>query len=186
MSRVLAGVLAGCLVLAVAGVAGAGIPDPDESSLVASSGGLTTCPIGDGPAFQYLTITAERADSSPIQGIDASNFFFDVTGGNVTITAVDAATDVNGQIRFEVVGDESIAYPNTVTISTYIYTIAVNGSIDVTCNTYDYDLDGDVDPVDFGTFATDFGTAAGRSDFDWNGTVGPIDFGSFASHFGHQ
>jgi hypothetical protein len=186
MSRVLASVLAGCLVLAVAGVAGAGIPDSDQSSIAASMGGMATCPSGDGPAFQYVTVTAKRADSTPIQGIHSSNFFFTSTGGNVTVTAVDSQTDVNGEIRFEVVADQAIAYPNTVTIGVSIYTIAVNSTVDVTCNTFDYDLDGDVDPVDFGTFAADFGTVAPRSDFDWSGgNVDPIDFGSFAGHFGH-
>lgn len=186
MSRILAGVLAGCLVLAIAGVAGAGIPDPDASSVALSTGGLSTCPTGDGPAFQYVTVTALRSDLSPIQGVPSSSFFFSVTGGNVTINAVDSETDVAGQIRFSVVGDEAIAYPNVVTISCQIYTVVLNDSDNLQCNTYDYDLDGDVDPVDFGTFAGDFGAVAPRSDFDWSGgNIDPIDFGSFAGHFGH-
>lgn len=187
MSRILAGVLAGCLVLAIAGVAGAGIPDPDQSQVSLSTGGLTTCPQGDGPAYQYVTVTAKRADSSPIQGIPSSSFFFTVTGGDVTMTAVDSETDVNGVIRFSIVGDEAIAYPNTIGISCQIYTVVLNDSDNLTCNTYDYDLNGTVNPIDFGTFAGDFGTVAPRSDFDWSGgNVNPIDFGSFAGHFGHS
>ncbi len=185
MSRVLAAVLAGCLVLAIAGVAGAGIPDPDQSTIAASAGGLTTCPLGDGPAFQYLTVTAKRADSTPIQGIDSSNFFFVSTGGSVTVTAVDSQTDVNGQIRFEVVADESIDYPNTVTISVSVYTIAVNGSVAITCKSLDINGDGSVSLEDFGFFSGDYGTTAARSDFNWDGIVGLEDFGFFSGHYGH-
>jgi hypothetical protein len=186
MSRILAGVLAGCLVLAMAGVAGAGIPDPDQSSVALDTGGLSTCPQGDGPAFQYVTVTAKRADSTPIQGIPSSSFFFSVTGGDVTFNAVDSETDTNGEIRFEVVGDEAIGYPTVLAISCQIYTVVLNDSDNLSCITYDYDLDGDVDPVDFGTFAGDFGAVAPRSDFDWSGgNIDPIDFGSFAGHFGH-
>ena len=48
------------------------------------------------------------------------------------------------------------------------------------------DLGTDVDPVDFGTFAGDFGGAYDeQSDFDWDGDVDPVDFGSSAGPFGH-
>ncbi|MBD3366760.1 MAG: hypothetical protein GF405_01135 [Candidatus Eisenbacteria bacterium] len=185
MSRVLASILAGCLILAVASAAGAGIPDPDQSSIAASTGGLTTCPLGDGPAFQYVTVTALRSDSTPIQGIDSSNFFFSATGGSVTITAVDSQTDVNGRIRFEVVSDESITFGNSVTIDCSIYTIALSSSVDVDCNSFDIDGSGSVGLADLAFFAGDYGTSAGRSDFDWNGTVGLADLAFFATHYGH-
>ena len=47
MLRTSASVLAGCLILAVAVSAGAGIPDPDASYVTMSNGGkgLITCPI---------------------------------------------------------------------------------------------------------------------------------------------
>ncbi len=83
MARTLAGVLAGLMVLALAGAASAGIPDPDLSTVVLTAGGLATCPQRDGPVYQYITVTAKRSDASPIQGIPWSSFFFTVTGGDV-------------------------------------------------------------------------------------------------------
>lgn len=193
MSRILAGVLAGCLVLAVAGVAGAGIPDPDLSNVALSDNGLgagyglTTCPDGDGPAFQYVTVTAKRADTTPIEGIPSGSFFFVVTGGEVTISAVDSYTDSNGEIRFEVIGDETIVNPTDLTITAQIYTVVLSDTDYLRCNTYDYDAVGGVTPTDFGVFAADLGNGSydEKSDFDWSGAENPSDFGSFAGHFGH-
>jgi len=189
MSRTLAGVLAGCLVLVMATVAGAGIPDPDASYVTMDAGGkgLTTCPAGDGSAYGPITVTALRTDLTPIVGIPSGNFFFTVTGtgsGNVSIDAVDAETDVNGQIKFEASGTGTVPY-GSLTIDVQIYTVVLTDSDLLWCNTYDYDNDGDVDPIDFGQFAGDFGGTSERSDFDWDGDVDPIDFGKFAGHFGH-
>ena len=189
MSRTLAGVLAGCLVLSMAAVAGAGIPDADASYVTMTAGGkgLSTCPLGDGSPYQYITVTALRTDLSPIQGIPSSNFFFTVTGtgsGNVSIDAVDVETDVSGNIRFEANSSGTVPY-GSLTITVQIYTVVLSDSDLLWCNTYDYDDDGDVDPIDFGQFAGDFGGTSERSDFDWDGDVDPIDFGKFAGHFGH-
>ena len=190
MSRTLAGVLAGCLVIAMAAVAGAGIPDADASSvtMTAAGKGLVTCPAGDGPSYNYISVTALRSDLTPIAGIPSGSFFFTVTGtgsDNVSISAFDSQTNASGVIRFQAQGDGTIVY-GSVTITCQIYTVVVNDSDTLWCNTYDYDDDGDVDPVDFGTFAGDFaGGVAERSDFDWDGDVDPVDFGSFAGHFGH-
>ena len=190
MSRTLAGVLAGCLVLAMASIAGAGIPSADDSYVTMDAGGmgLVTCPAGDASSYGYISVTALRADLTPIQGIPSGSFFFTVTGtgsGNVSINAFDSETNASGVCRFEAQGDGTVAY-GSLTVTVQIYTVVVNDSDTLWCNTYDYDDDGDVDPIDFGTFAGDFaGGTAQRSDFDWDGDVDPIDFGSFAGHFGH-
>jgi hypothetical protein len=189
MSRTLAGVLAGCLVLIMATVAGAGIPDADLSSVSMTAGGkgLATCPAGDAASYSYITVTALRTDSSPIQGIPSGSFFFNVVGtgsGNVSISAFDTQTDVNGQCRFQANGDGAVLY-GSLTVTVQIYTVVINDSDALWCNTFDYDDNGSVNPVDFGTFAGDFGGTNERSDFDWNGLVNPVDFGTFAGHFGH-
>jgi len=189
MSRTLAGVLAGCLILSMAAVAGAGIPDADASYVTMTAGGkgLTTCPLGDGNPYQYITVTALRTDLSPIQGIPSGNFFFTITGSgssNVSIDAVDTETDVSGNIRFEANSSGTVLY-GSLTITVQIYTVVLTDSDLLWCNTYDYDDDGDVDPVDFVGFAGDFGTTNEESDFTWDGVVDPVDFVSFASHFGH-
>mgnify|MGYP003571963523 CR=1 FL=1 len=178
------------LVLAMAVTAGAGIPSADDSYVTIDGGGmgLPTCPAGDAASFGYINVTALRADLTPIQGIPSSSFFFTVTGtgsDNVSINAFDAESNAGGVCRFEAQGDATVPY-GSLTVTVQIYTVVVNDSDTLWCNTYDYDDDGDVDPIDFGTFAGDFaGGVAQRSDFDWDGDVDPIDFGSFAGHFGH-
>jgi len=193
MSRILAGVL----VLAMASVAVAGIPDPTLSTIAldtqAAVAGLMTCPAGDADAYEFLKVTAKRSDSTPIQGIPYSSFFFTVTGGDCTFTAQTTETDVNGEILFSVVADEAIAHPAgdpvagaAIDIDVQIYTVALDAGVSLTCNTVDYNLDGTVDPIDFGKFAGDFNQAQERSDFTWSGgLVDPIDFGKFSAHFGH-
>jgi len=182
----MARLLACVLVLGLAGVAAAGIPDPDLSTVELSNGGngLTTCPQGDGPAFQYVTVTAKRSDTTPIQGIPYTSIFFTVTGGDVTITNADAETDANGEIRFSVVGDETIM--GSVTISAQIYTVAVNDSDVLNCRSFDLNNDGSVGLQDFTIFSGDYGTTTGRSDFNWDGTVGLQDFTLFSGHYGHS
>ena len=191
MSRTSASVLAGCLILAVAVSAGAGIPDADACYVTMSNNGkgLTTCPMGDGLPYQYITVTALRADLSPIQGIPAASFFFTVTGpgsGNVAISAVDAQTDAGGVIRFEAQGTGTVLY-TSLTIQVQIYTVLLTDTDLLWCNTFDYNNNGVVDPADLSHFARDLFTNHEDSDFDWSGgLVNPIDLSMFASHFGHR
>ena len=59
MLRILAGVLVGLMVLV--GTASAGIPDPDLSFVTLGPDlGMTSCPAGDGPAYEYITVTARH------------------------------------------------------------------------------------------------------------------------------
>jgi hypothetical protein len=56
--------------------------------------------------------------------------------------------------------------------------------------TGDFDNDGDVDGVDFGTFAPSYGTIAGQPnykqecDLDLDGDIDGVDFGLFAPNYG--
>ncbi|MEA3408973.1 MAG: hypothetical protein U9Q95_01340 [Candidatus Eisenbacteria bacterium] len=177
------------LVLAAATIAGAGIPDADASYVTLDNGGkgLTTCPAGDGSPYGYITVTALRTDLTPIQGIPSGSFFFTIGGtgsGNVSISAFDAETNASGQIRFEANGTGTVPY-GSLTVDVQIYTVVLTDTDLLWCNTYDYENNGVVDPIDFIAFASDFGGVNERSDFDWNGVVDPIDFISFANHFGH-
>jgi hypothetical protein len=190
MSRTLAGVLVGLMVLGLAGVAAAGIPDPDASSVtLGPDGGMCSCPAGDGPAYEYITVEAKRADATPISGIPYGSFFFTVTGGDVTITHVDDETNSVGQIRFTMVADETIIYlppgPPLLDIECQIYTVVLNDVDSIPANSFDIDGNGTVGLSDFGIFASIYLTSDPRGDFDWNGTVGLSDFGYFASHYLH-
>jgi hypothetical protein len=193
MSRTLAGVLAGITILAVAGVAGAGIPDPTLSFVTIDNGGrgLATCPAGDGPEFQYVTVTAKRSDATPIEGIPSTSFFFTADGCDVTMIAEDPETNQDGEIRFKVRGDETCccaaATLAEIYLSVRIYTVAISDSDTLYANSFDEDCDGDVDPVDFSLFAGDFPPNAYDpcSDFDYNDEITPVDFSLFSGHFGH-
>ena len=192
MSRTLAGVLVGLMVLALAGVATAGIPDPDNSEvyLGAETGddiGMCTCPAGDGPVYEYITVEAKRADATPIMGISYGSFFFTVTGGEVTITHVDDETNSVGLIRFDMIGDETIIKldPDFLTVECQIYTVVLNDSDDMEVNSFDIDGNGTVGLSDFGIFSSLYLGTDKRGDFDWNGTVGLSDFGLFSAHYLH-
>ena len=189
MSRTLTGVLAGCLVLAMATVAGAGIPDAGTSYITMSAGGkgLTTCPAGDGSAYGYITVTALRADLSPIQGIPSSSVSLTVTGtgsGNVSTSAVDSETDLNGNIRFEAQGTATVPY-GSLSISAQIYTVVLTTPSTLWCNTYDLNNDGSVDPLDLSPFASMFVTYDEAGDYNWDGVIDPFDLTKFAAHWNH-
>ncbi|MFH1502165.1 MAG: hypothetical protein ABIG03_03875 [Candidatus Eisenbacteria bacterium] len=184
MSRTFAGILVGLLVLGTASVSMAGIPDPDASSVtLGPDAGMVTCPAGDGPAYEYILVEAKRADLTAIQGIPAGSFFWTITGGDVTITAVQIETDANGQIQFTVVGDETIV--GDITAECQIYTVALNDSDLISCNSFDINEDNGVGVQDATLFVADYGTTAQRSDFNWDGGVGVQDATLFVAHYGH-
>lgn len=194
MSRILAGVL---VVLAVAAVASAGIPDPNLSNVVMDLGikGLATCPAADGPEYQYVTVTAKDSGGNGIEGIEASSFFWVVTGGDVSFNvkrvpgtpAHGDTTNSAGEIKFAVVGDETILYPTQLLIECQIYTVVLADVDTLWCNTVDYDNNGTCNNIDFVTFAGDYFDPSDpeRSDFDWNEDVNNIDFVTFAGHYNH-
>jgi len=184
MARAFVSVLAGLIVLGAAGVVSAGVPDPDESMVtVGTDGGLVTCPAGDGPAYEYVTVTAKRSDSTPIEGIPYDSIFFTVTGGDVAILHVDAETDENGEIRYTVVGNETII--GSITVEAQIYTVSLNDSDTIDCNSFDINDDGTVGVQDATLFVADYNSAAQRSDFNWDGQVGVQDATLFVAHYNH-
>jgi hypothetical protein len=193
MSRTLAGVLVGLMVLAVAGTATAGIPDPTNSTVtLGPDAGMCSCPDGDGPVYEYITVSARRADMTPIMGIPYNSFFFTITGGDVTISHVDDETNAAGEIRFDMVADETInAGPHTVPptdplmVEVQIYTVVLNDSDTLPVNSFDINGDGCVGLADFGQFVPMYLGTDPRGDFDWNGTVGLADFGLFVPHYLH-
>lgn len=187
MSRTFAGILAGLLILGAASVSMAGIPDPDQSDVtMGPDAGMATCPLGDGPAYQYVTVEAKRSDSTPIEGIPSTSFFFTVTGGDVTFSAVQTETDVDGKIEFEVTGDETIVeYTTGISIEVQIYTVAVNQTDYLLCNSFDINEDGGVGVQDATLFVSDYNGTNARSDFNWDGGVGVQDATLFVAHYNH-
>jgi parallel beta-helix repeat protein len=171
--------------------------DPDASYLTLTDTnmpGLPTCPAGDGPVYQYLTVTCLNENSTPLSGIPAEYFEFLVTATqnthyygtlSCTFTAVDPETDENGEIRFTIQGDTSIV--RDIDIQVCIFHILLNDVATLSCKSVDYyPCNGAVDLADFTVFGQDYGTTHWRSDFTWDGRVSLSDFVLFGQHYGHH
>lgn len=170
-------------------------PDPDQSFVTLtgeSTGGLATCPDGDGEAYEYVRVTVRDASGTPLVGIDAAEFVVDPSPAGATqfygtfsmyAAAVDAQTDAAGEIRFTLTGATSVY--GDVEVRVTVSGTPINDLDLLSCNSYDMDLDGAVDAVDFGVFAAQYLTPNQQSDFDWSGTVDALDFALFADHYLH-
>jgi hypothetical protein len=194
MCKAIALVLAGVLLLAPSVCAASGIPDPDQSYVEVDNGGfgVTTCPSADGQPFEYVTVHANRADGTPIEGISSGDFFWQIASScTASMEAVDSATNMNGEIRFRTWAASPCCcadnQPSVVGLVVQIYTVIVNDYDEVYVNSYDEDCDGDVDPIDFVMFTADYPPNPYDlcSDFDFDGDVDPVDFVLFALHFNH-
>jgi hypothetical protein len=164
-----------------------------HSHVMLSVGGLVTCPAGDGPAYQYMTVIVNDFDGEPIAGVAADQFIFTVNPTSTTqwydifgctFTPVDQETNANGTIRFEVKSDTSIVGDITIQATVMGYQLQDTGILP--CKSMDYDTNGAVGLTDFIVFGRDYGTTAYRSDFTWDGTVGLGDFIIFGQHWGHH
>ena len=54
------------------------------------------------------------------------------------------------------------------------------------CKSFDLNINGMVDFLDFGMFTDDYYSGCLRSDFNWDGIVNMLDFYMFANHWGHK
>jgi C1A family cysteine protease len=169
--------------------------DPDLSYVTLtgeSAAGMTTCPAGDGSAYQYAKVTVLDGSGAPMQGIDAGQIGLTMTpaGGalfygsfSVTATAVDTQTDANGEIRFELVGDTSVS--GDVNVEASVAGTPLNDLDVLPAISYDVNVDGIVDLTDFVEFADDYNGTVARSDFNWDGIVDLTDFVAYAEHYQH-
>jgi C1A family cysteine protease len=169
--------------------------DPDYSFVTLTheaEGGMTTCPLGDGPAYEHVKVTVKDGADAPVQGIDAGQFSFAISPAagatffgtlSATFAPVDAETDASGEIRFDLVGDTSIQ--GDINIEVTVSGTAINDIDVLETRSFDSAMDGIVDLIDFSRFALDYQTSAPQSDFDWSGFVDLVDFSRFALHYQH-
>jgi parallel beta-helix repeat protein len=154
--------------------------------------GLTTCPAGDGPAYQYMKVTVKNYDGLPLSGVPADAFDVMVASsgaiwyGDLSCRwiPVDAQTNMNGEIRFELVGGTSII--GSISIMAAVRGVQLHDIDMLSCKSLDYDTNGVVNLADFVTFGSDYGTTHWRSDFNWDGRVSLSDFVLFGQHYGHH
>jgi len=174
---------------------GASGPDADQSYVTLtdeSAPGLATCPDGDADAYEYVKVTVRDASGTPIAGIGSEEFVVSLTPSGPTqffgsfamsSEPVDIQTDANGEIRFTVSGGTSVY--GDIEVQVTVGGVSINDMDILACNSFDIDLDGDVDLMDFAEFADQYLTSNPESDFDFNGTVELTDFAMFAEHYAH-
>lgn len=185
--------------LLIAGVAGAGVPSPANStkptciSLVGQSGGLA-----DSLAGKFSVIVRDLANN-PLNG---SSVVVDLSGNadaklcnaqlsprytlNCAAHTVRAFTDASGTVSFTLVGGGTGSATVLSGTGGKIYADGVLlGNISVSV----YDLDGStgVGAGDLSQWLTDFGAATNyaRSDYDCSGTVGAGDLSLWLTVFGN-
>ena len=171
------------------------LPDPDLSFVEltnTNAPGMNTCPAGDGFIYHYLKVTVKTSTGEPMINLNANSFQFIITAvsGTVyhgtlscTFTAVDAVTNANGEIRFEIQADTSIV--GNINIVVKVLGIQINDMDTLSCKSVDYDVNGMVSLGDFTVFGADYTTTAWRSDFNWDGQVSLADFTVFGQHYTH-
>jgi hypothetical protein len=187
MARALTSVL---IILIIPCLVGAGnwpIPCPDQSHIELTYPALmTTCPAGDGPAFEHVQVFAVTKDGDPIEGLPSSQFFFTIDG-NVTVTPVEQATDENGRIRFTMTSDESLVRldPDWMHIECRIATVALNDVDSLQVNTLDLNTDGCISDEDATVFRSLYLSEDPRADFSRDGAVDMKDASVLTRHIGH-
>jgi len=163
--------------------------------------GLTTCPKGDGPTYNYLKITVQDQNGNPIAGISekAFNFMVSPEPGTIALSqpycsfnaygptsnsdSIIVVTNGNGEILFRVIGLTTIVGPMKIQVK--IKDVTLNDADLLSCKSFDLNHDGVVDCPDFEIFASDYRHESGeieRSDFDWDDDVDLADFAMFAAH----
>ncbi len=169
--------------------------DPNRSFVTLTNenaAGLTTCPDGDGPQYQYIKVTVRNSSGQPVSGIPANQFQIIARPGAGTtyhgsfsclVNPVDSQTNSNGEIRFTISGGTSIS--GAIEIKANVSGVAINDLDILPANSLDILVNGTVDLVDFVYFAQDYGGTNSRSDFNWDGNVGLQDFTMFAEHYSH-
>ncbi|MBC8450791.1 hypothetical protein H8D73_01105, partial [bacterium] len=167
--------------------------DPDSSSVViADSDSLVFCPYGDSDST-YVTVTVRDDEGQPIAGVpagevvvgvvDSVSITFSCATGGVLVST--CATDSSGQVVIPV--HAVSGYDPLALLYTAVGDVDLSDTLSVAAKSPDYDRDGDVDPLDFGTFGKDYEDGVGwRSDFNHDGVVDPLDFRVFGAHYTHD
>ena len=188
--RLLSLAVAGSMLLALAGVASAGIPDDTTSSASSAGGTVLITPESTGgslaAAGATVTVTLLDAGSLPVAGFPFQDIYLDDSGdfaislrqgGSVADnnTDADGVTTISGVIA---------GGGFTLLTQVYVSGVPLTGTpLNVALNSPDIDGSLLVDIVDFAAFGDDFGGTAFRSDFVFDGVVDLSDFSRFGQAF---
>ena len=173
--------------------------DPLTSQITTTSQetkGLTSCPAGDGPGYEYLQITVLDINGIPIPKLPSTDFIFSVEKDKKTdyydeleciFTPIENKTDENGKICFEVTADTTII--GNIFISVTIQDIEIENCTSLLCNSFDLNVDGLVDILDVTTYASIEKMKSKKDkwmiDYNWDGKINDLDLDLFNEHLGH-
>lgn len=189
--RLLSLAVVGTMVLGLAVSAGAGVPDPTQSSASSNSGTILITPAGLGTSLALknviVSVTVIDANLAPIAGYPFQDVVLDDAGTNdISLcpggSVADANTNALGQTTMS--GNISGGGWTQSGMQVYLGGIPLNGlNLDIDVNSPDMNKDRIVNVADVGEFAIDFsGAYAFRSDFIADGTLNIADVGEFAIH----
>jgi hypothetical protein len=204
LHRKLKGFLLGILVVSLATVAWAGVPDLDLSvATTAAPAGASVfnLPTGLGNAMTAakmfngatvdatITLTLVDATGTPLFLYPSEDLWLDTTGGSFRAcpagTVANLSTDINGQTRWAnplLAGGSSLGYLVKVMVAgTALNQLGLN----ITFNSADINGDLSVNVTDLTPFAIDYmGAYNYRSDFVRDGSINVSDLTQFARGYG--
>lgn len=192
--RLLSLAVAGSMLLGVAGLASAGVPDPGLSTAsAAGSGTLRITPEGAGNTLggigATVTVTVLDATGTPIAGYPFQDVFLDDSGtSEISLcqggSAADANTNASGVTTIS--GAISGGGWTQNGLQVYLAGVAIGAPLAINANSPDLNADLQVNLVDFSAFGSDFlsGVYVFRSDLSFNGAINLADFSTFGIHFG--
>jgi hypothetical protein len=191
--RLLSLAVAGAMVLGLAGMASAGIPDETNSTASSAGGVVLITPASTGgsiaDAGATITVTVLDASSAPVANYPFQDIYVDEAVGSPTSVVLcqggsvaDADTDNSGVTTISgIIGGggqctETQVYINGTPLAGPNLTLGFN-SPDIVPNLV-------VELPDFSAFGLDFGSTAFRSDLVYDGSVDIADFSAFGLTFG--
>lgn len=198
--RLLSLVLAAGLILGLASLAMAGVPDPGKSEVSTAGGAVTITPAGNGQSLLSrgagIDVTVRDANGLPIPTYPGQDIWVDDAGsGDINLcqggSAADADTDANGftTITGIISGGGNTQAGMSVYVSGVALTLTVDGVdtvIDLDVNSPDINGDRVVDLSDISIFSGDLAppATAFRSDFNHSGNVDLSDISLFSGWIG--
>lgn len=189
--RLLSLAIAGSMLLGLAGLASAGVPDPGLStSSAAGSGTLLITPAGNGNTLgsigAVVTVTVVDGTGTPIAGYPFQDIYLDDAGtAEIALCQGGSVADFNTNAAgvTTISGGISGGGFTQAGLQVYLAGVAIGAALPINANSPDINGDLVVNLADIGSFAADFtGAYAFRSDFDANGEINLGDLGVLASN----
>lgn len=191
--RLLSLAVAGSMLLGLAGLASAGVPDAGlSSSSSAGSGTLLITPAGTGKTLGGIgctvTVTVRDATGTPIAGYPFQDVFLDDAGtSEISLCQGGSTADFNTNASGVTTMSGGIAGGGWTQngLQVHLAGVAIGVALPINANSCDINGDLVVNLGDVGDFATDFSGAYNfRSDFQFDGVVNLGDIGELSIHNG--